>query len=141
MNDDTTTGDVPTDDDNLRVSHHTGRITLHHPDGDSVSLNENEAEIAAMMILRQLNGRSVLLDAYETARERAEEYGPPDENFEVAGDLQEAYLGVDADGFDYCMLMVLAKVARLRTGERRRDSLVDIAGYARGAAEYENIDE
>jgi hypothetical protein len=39
------------------------------------------------------------------------------------------------------MMMILAKVARMSTGEVSRDGLVDIAGYARAAAVYCNIND
>lgn len=103
--------------------------------------SEEEAETAALMVLRAVNGGSVLLDAYTTGQERGRQYGPPDENFDAAARLKSGYLGADMDGFDYAIEMILTKIARLQTGGRDRDTLVDIAGYARGAAVYEGVND
>ena len=110
----------------------------------AVQINDEEipperAEWAAMKSLRMRNGHSILLDAYETGRRRGKQYGPPDENFEQAAVLMGAYLGLDLNGLDYAMLMIQAKMARLQTGGVDREHLLDIAGYARAAAEYAGV--
>lgn len=85
--------------------------------------------------------------AQETVGQRAEEYGPPTENFGVIADLWSAYLGVEITPYDYSQLMVLAKIGRARTGSPEFDTHVDQAGYSHLAhlmfeeGEYPNDDE
>jgi len=104
-----------------------------------LEVNRDHSEWAALETLRARNGDSILLDAYETGRRRGKQYGPPDENFEQAAVLMGAYLGLDLNGLDYAMLMIQAKMARLQTGGVDREHLLDIAGYARAAAEYAGV--
>lgn len=94
-----------------------------------------------------MNGdqRSILAEALDTSMERGREYGPPDENFEATARLWDAYLtgvGRPLGGVDYALMMVLAKIARIQTGGPDREHFLDIAGYARAAAEvagYERL--
>lgn len=133
-----------TENDNgrgLRVGS-SGKGARVRYDGASLRLPDDEtARRAAMMILSQVDGGSILLDAYQVGRRRGEQYGPPGENFEVASGLFDAYLGTDTDPSDFAIAMVLAKVARIRTGGMDREHLVDIAGYARAAAVVEGIND
>lgn len=69
-------------------------------------------------------------DAGNTVEQRAKEYGPPEKNLNHVAELWSAYLGVDVTGWDYAMMMVLAKMARARDGELDVDTALDIAGYA-----------
>lgn len=73
---------------------------------------------------------NILEQANETVAQRAEEYGPPDENFEKIADLWSAYLGVDVSKYDYAQMMILAKVGRTKTGEPGEDEELDKVGYA-----------
>lgn len=73
---------------------------------------------------------SALEVAQQTVGQRAEEYGPPTENFAVIADLWEAYLGVEITPYDYAQLMVLAKIGRARTGSPDFDTHVDQCGYS-----------
>jgi hypothetical protein len=57
-------------------------------------------------------------------------YGHPRDNFQNIADLWSAYLGVPITPMDHANMMVLLKVARLKSGVYHRDSVVDIAGYA-----------
>ena len=118
-----------------------GHLRVSDRYGNSAEFEPDAAEAAAVMLLEAANGGSVLLDAYRTAQKRGRQYGPPGENFEAAAALIGSYLGADMDGFDYAVAMVLAKAARLQTGGRDRDTLLDIAGYARGAAAYEGVND
>lgn len=84
--------------------------------------------------------------------ERNKTYKHPNENFRNIANMWNSYFlavgGRDAttqrdylndidvtkiNEFDVSMLMVLMKVARLATNNTHRDSLIDIAGYARCA--------
>lgn len=70
--------------------------------------------------------------------DRENDYGPPSKNFQVIADLWSAYMGVPVSKADAVNLMILLKVARLRTGGPHHDSIVDIAGYA---SVHERLDE
>ncbi len=68
---------------------------------------------------------------------RGQDYGHPRDNHGCTAALIEAYLwrrygpGARFDAADVCMANVLQKVSRLANTPGHRDSLVDIAGYAR----------
>lgn len=64
---------------------------------------------------------------------RQADYGPPEQNLTTIANLWGEYLGIPVTATDVCMLMVLLKVARASTHGPTRDTLVDIAGYARCA--------
>jgi hypothetical protein len=67
--------------------------------------------------------------------DRNAQYGEPEDNFALIAELWTAYIGVELDSYDVGMLMVLFKLARLMSGKYKRDSLVDLIGYAACAAE------
>jgi hypothetical protein len=60
------------------------------------------------------------------------DYGTPADNHGRTAAMWSAYLGVPITARDVCMMNVLQKVSRYRHSPHR-DSLVDIAGYARNA--------
>ncbi len=65
-------------------------------------------------------------------------YGTPRENHECTAAMWSAYLGRTITAQDVCMLNILQKASRgahqVRSGRYlERDTLVDIAGYARNA--------
>lgn len=72
---------------------------------------------------------TILQDAQRATRERAENYGPPEINFERIANLWSAYLQKQIGKRDVAMLMILVKVARDQH-MAMRDNCVDIAGYA-----------
>lgn len=63
---------------------------------------------------------------------RRNDYGTPSENHSRTAAMWSKYLGIEVTMQDVCMLNILQKCAR---GAHRitRDTLVDIAGYARNA--------
>jgi hypothetical protein len=64
---------------------------------------------------------------------RNQAYGNPEDNFQNIADLWNAYLTRKPwplNTMDVAMMMMLMKVARLKTNPTHRDSLVDAAGYA-----------
>ncbi|MGM9556585.1 MAG: DUF6378 domain-containing protein [Oscillospiraceae bacterium] len=73
--------------------------------------------------------------------DRNAQYGEPEDNFAVIGELWSQYLrrakdaDIDLDGYDVGMLMALFKIGRLETGAPKRDNFVDLAGYVACAAE------
>jgi hypothetical protein len=74
--------------------------------------------------------QNLLEQANDTIADRAEQYGPPDENFEKIANLWSAYLGVEVTKYDYAQMMLLAKVGRTRTGKSDDDEELDKIGYA-----------
>jgi hypothetical protein len=81
--------------------------------------------------------------------DREQSYGHPGPNMEVFAQLVEAYLEGRAmssdddhlDGGDGAVIVMLLKIARIATGTRARDTIVDVAGYAAVLARVEGIDE
>jgi len=65
-------------------------------------------------------------------RERAADYGTPEENHARTAALWSAYLGTPVSSHDVCMLNVLQKVSRAKH-KVTPDSLLDVAGYAANA--------
>lgn len=61
---------------------------------------------------------------------REQDYGSPENNFQVIADLWSAYSGVSLTATDVAMMMSLFKIARIKTGTATEDSFVDLAGYA-----------
>lgn len=73
---------------------------------------------------------NILEDANDTVGVRAEEYGPPTENFQAIADMWSGYLGIEITPYDYSQMMILAKIGRTKTGSPDRDTHQDEAGYA-----------
>lgn len=68
--------------------------------------------------------------------DRNSQYGEPEDNFNSIARLWGTYLDIEITEVDVCMMMVLLKVARVKTSTKPTpDSLIDIAGYAACAAE------
>ena len=67
--------------------------------------------------------------------EREKQYGKPEDNFAIIAELWGAYTGYKFSTVDVSMMMVLLKVARIKTGVGTVDSFVDLAGYAACAGE------
>lgn len=62
--------------------------------------------------------------------QREQDYGSPEDNFQVIADLWNAYKNVSFTPTDVAMMMALLKIARIKTGTATEDSFVDLAGYA-----------
>ena len=60
---------------------------------------------------------------------REQDYGSPENNFQIIADLWSAYYGHKFTAVDVAMMMTLLKIARIRTGTATEDSFVDAAGY------------
>jgi len=63
---------------------------------------------------------------------REDEYGSPEDNFQLIADLWTNYLGhmVKITAEDVAAMMIQLKIARLATGTGTDDCWIDIAGYA-----------
>ena len=90
--------------------------------------------------------RAGILDAAKeiVTGERERQYGKPEDNFRMIGNLWEIYLkarcldrdgGLDILPEDVAMMMSLLKIARIASGNYKTDSFVDLAGYAACAGE------
>ncbi len=70
--------------------------------------------------------------------QREQDYGSPEDNFGIIGQLWTAYLGKDISSVDVAMMMALLKIARIKSGTATDDSFVDLAGYAACGGEIED---
>lgn len=61
--------------------------------------------------------------------QREQDYGTPENNFQLIADLWSAYFNHKFSALDISMAMTLMKLARIRTGTATEDSFVDAAGY------------
>ena len=84
-----------------------------------------------------MNRKEILEAAIKTVCEdRQDSYGKPEDNFEIIAELWSGYLGdVLLRAEDVAIMMILLKIARIRTGKYNPDNYIDIAGYAACAAE------
>lgn len=75
--------------------------------------------------------RSVMQEAHDLVYgDREADYGDPRHNYEVIAALWSAYLEEPVTAADVTMMLALMKVGRWVTGKKKRDTLVDLAGYA-----------
>lgn len=84
-----------------------------------------------------MNRKEILDTATKTVCEdRQDSYGKPEDNFAIIANLWSGYLGgVLLEAEDVAVMMILLKIARIRTGKYKPDNFIDIAGYAACAAE------
>ena len=68
-------------------------------------------------------------------KDRASQYGGPEDNFGRIAKLWTDYLGLQIDGVDVAMMMALLKIARVRNNKVYWDGFCDLAGYAACGAE------
>lgn len=68
------------------------------------------------------------------AGDRASDYGDANESFARISKLWSAYTGITITPWDVAQMMILLKVSRAKTS-RKRDTLVDIVGYAECASQ------
>ena len=73
--------------------------------------------------------------------QRVNEYGSPEDNFQLIADLWSAYKNTEFTAIDVAMMMALLKIARIKTGTATEDSFVDLAGYAACGADINNKKE
>lgn len=73
--------------------------------------------------------------------EREQQYGKPEDNFRLIGELWEIYLRnrcgceIDVLAEDVAIMMAVMKIARIMTGIYKEDSYIDLCGYAACAGE------
>lgn len=73
--------------------------------------------------------------------QREQDYGSPENNFQIIADLWSAYYGKKFTALDVSMMMTLLKIARIRTGTATEDSFVDAAGYIACGGEIATLRE
>lgn len=103
--------------------------------GDYISLPEQDPSRRRRQEVLDKAADAVLTD-------RNVAYGNPEDNFADTADLWSAYLGVEIDATDVASLMILLKLARVRTSPAKMDHWTDMAGYAAcgaAAAEAEDV--
>ena len=67
--------------------------------------------------------------------DRQNTYGTPEDNFQTIANLWNEYLGIKDDFFkltpkDVAIMMLLLKVARMKSSPNHVDNYVDCAGYS-----------
>lgn len=72
------------------------------------------------------------------AGDRASDYGDANESFARIAKLWSAYIGAAITPWDVAQMMILLKVSRAKTS-RKRDTLVDIVGYAECAGKLKEM--
>ena len=88
---------------------------------------------------QQLENSSITDEAKTiVAGDRASDYGDANESFARISKLWSAYVGVTINSWDVAQMMILLKVSRAKTS-RKRDTLVDIVGYAECASKLEEM--
>ena len=96
--------------------------------------------------------RTEILDAAKNIvnGERDQQYGTPENSFEVIAELWRSYLKASCvgAGADVCILpedvaamMALLKIARISTGQGKADNWIDLAGYAACGGEIQTRGE
>lgn len=80
--------------------------------------------------------RELILDKAKecVCGQREQDYGSPEDNFNVIADLWSVYKDVNITAQDVAVMMSLLKIARIKAGGTL-DSFVDLAGYAACAGE------
>lgn len=100
-------------------------------------MNNEEIEELYRSLYGDSERKHLLQDAIKTVcKDRADEYGCLESNFDDIAELWTVYLGVKVERRDVANMMVLLKVARNGT-PGHRDNWVDIAGYAACGAEVD----
>lgn len=83
-----------------------------------------------MAVVRRVE-RSPLEEAQELVHgARGDAYGHPADDFERTAGMWRALFGWDVKASDVALAMVCVKLSRLQQSPMKRDSVVDIAGYA-----------
>jgi len=81
--------------------------------------------------MEQLGKEDILEEALKlTKGDRQASYGPPDQDFKRTAALWSALKGVSFESWEVAQFMIAVKLSRLQHG-KTRDSVTDIAGYAR----------
>lgn len=76
--------------------------------------------------------RQSILDAAAkcVTGDREQDYGNPENSFQMIAELWSAYKGIEFSPVDVAAMMCLLKIGRIAGGSESIDNWVDIAGYA-----------
>ncbi len=76
--------------------------------------------------------RETILEAAKqiVTKDREEDYGSPEDNFARIAIMWSAFLQFKIDPEEVAAMMILLKVARIASGNRKADNWIDVAGYA-----------
>ena len=76
--------------------------------------------------------RSDILDTAKVyvTKDRAADHGDMEDNFATIARFWSAYLGAGVTAHDVAAMMMLLKIARIRSNPAHQDNWVDSAGYA-----------
>jgi hypothetical protein len=94
--------------------------------------------------------RKEILEAAErcVCGDREQDYGRPENNFQIIANLWNDYLNGTGDeeyyligAKDVAVMLALLKIARIATGHAKEDNWVDLAGYAACGGEIEAAKE
>lgn len=79
-----------------------------------------------------MNDRKRILEEaiHTVCVDRDRQYGDAEDNFALIGRLWSEYLDIEVGAKDVAAMMILLKIARIKTGAFKFDNYVDIAGYA-----------
>lgn len=69
--------------------------------------------------------------------DREQDYGSPENNFNIIAQMWSAYCGYEFDAKDVAAMLALLKIARISSGHAKADNWVDLAGYAACGGEIE----
>ena len=102
---------------------------LDQPEIDFVKTERNE----------EVNRKTILETAKRyVCNDRNNQYGEPEDSFKTIADLWTGYLGTEISAKDVAAMMVLFKMARVRTGAGKSDNWIDAAGYCACGGEIEH---
>lgn len=69
-------------------------------------------------------------EVMDTVGDRANDYGDAKQSFSRIAEMWSAYKGVYFTHADVAAMMIMLKVSRLSNDPSKKDSWIDIAGYA-----------
>ncbi len=114
----------------------------HNPEEKRVKFHKNPTNGGKLIhreeILKQIE-KCILNDRQNT-------YGTPEDNFQVIADLWNVYLGIKDEDLqltkqDVAIMMMLLKVARMKSSPNHLDNYVDAAGYSVIAGSFCNTEK
>lgn len=93
---------------------------------------ERKGETAIVQDEKTTGRKKILREAIKcVCTDRNQQYGEPEDNFDVIAGFWETYLGMPVSRQMVADMMILFKIGRVVTAEvQKKDTYIDIAGYA-----------